>query len=126
MTTSLDFPPYMGKHLILSGIKQRNKLYRLLVSEVMTIGISIHQSGYLDFKTYYIDFVFCYFTTEFSELVSYMKMLRLMQGVLVSLFYYLTHRQARPIGIAFVDSSKLQVCHNLSILRHQVFKGTEK
>ncbi|WP_223823814.1 transposase [Candidatus Enterovibrio escicola] len=28
--------------------------------------------------------------------------------------------------IAFVDSSKLQVCHNLSILRHQVFKGTEK
>ncbi|PCS22209.1 Mobile element protein [Candidatus Enterovibrio escicola] len=31
-----------------------------------------------------------------------------------------------PSGIAFVDSSKLQVCHNLRILRHQVFKGTEK
>ncbi|PCS21790.1 Mobile element protein [Candidatus Enterovibrio escicola] len=92
----------------------------------MTIGISIHQSGYLDFKTYYIHFVFCYFTTEFSELVSYMKMLRLMQGVLVSLFYYHTHRQARPIGIAFVDSSKLQVCYNLRIFRHQVFKGTAK
>nr|WP_263364513.1 transposase [Candidatus Enterovibrio escacola] len=24
----------------------------------------------------------------------------------------------------FVDSFKLQVCHNLRILRHQVFKGT--
>nr|WP_150139562.1 transposase [Candidatus Enterovibrio escacola] len=31
-----------------------------------------------------------------------------------------------PSGIAFVDSSKLQVCHNRRILRHQVFKGTSK
>uniref|UniRef100_UPI0012381282 transposase n=1 Tax=Candidatus Enterovibrio escicola TaxID=1927127 RepID=UPI0012381282 len=31
-----------------------------------------------------------------------------------------------PSGIAFIDSFKLQVCHNLRILRHQVFKGTAK
>nr|WP_150137808.1 transposase [Candidatus Enterovibrio escacola] len=60
------------------------------------------------------------------ELVSYTKMSKRMQGVLVPLSSYLTHRQARPIGIAFVDSSKLQVYHNLRILRHQVFKGTAK
>nr|WP_223824434.1 transposase [Candidatus Enterovibrio escacola] len=29
-----------------------------------------------------------------------------------------------PSRITFVDLSKLQVCHNLRILRHQVFKGT--
>nr|WP_223824138.1 transposase [Candidatus Enterovibrio escacola] len=28
--------------------------------------------------------------------------------------------------MAFVDSSKLQVCRNLHILRHQVFKGIAK
>ncbi|PCS24136.1 hypothetical protein BTN49_0130 [Candidatus Enterovibrio escicola] len=39
---------------------------------------------------------------------------------------YLTHRQVRLTGIAFVDSSKLQVCHNLRILRYQFFKGTTK
>nr|WP_158523692.1 transposase [Candidatus Enterovibrio escacola] len=39
---------------------------------------------------------------------------------------YLTHSQARPTGISFVDSSTLQVCHNLRIFRHQVFKGTAK
>nr|WP_199399603.1 transposase [Candidatus Enterovibrio escacola] len=49
-----------------------------------------------------------------------------MQGVLVPLFSYLTHRQARPTWIAFVNSFKLQVCHNLRILRYQVFKGTSK
>uniref|UniRef100_UPI003743DA8C transposase n=1 Tax=Candidatus Enterovibrio escicola TaxID=1927127 RepID=UPI003743DA8C len=29
-------------------------------------------------------------------------------------------------GIAFVDLSKLQVCHNLQIIRYQIFKGTVK
>ncbi|PCS22198.1 Mobile element protein [Candidatus Enterovibrio escicola] len=52
-------------------------------------------------------------------------MLKLMQGVLVPLCSYLTHLTVSPTGIAFVDSSKLQVCHN-RILRHQVFKGTSK
>ncbi|WP_190320085.1 transposase [Candidatus Enterovibrio escicola] len=28
-----------------------------------------------------------------------------------------------PSWITFIDSSKLLVCHNLRILRHQVFKG---
>ncbi|PCS23082.1 hypothetical protein BTN49_1075 [Candidatus Enterovibrio escicola] len=88
----------MGKYLISSGVKQRNKPFCLSVSEVMTIVIVFHQLGSRDFKTYYIHFV-C---------------------------RYLTHHQVRQIGIAFVDSSKLQVYHNLRILRHQIFKGTSK
>ncbi|WP_190319991.1 transposase [Candidatus Enterovibrio escicola] len=46
--------------------------------------------------------------------------------MLLPLTSYLTHREARPTRIAFVDSSKLQACYNLRILRHQVFKGAEK
>nr|WP_199399310.1 transposase [Candidatus Enterovibrio escacola] len=49
-------------------------------------------------------------------------MRKFMRGVLVPLFSYLIHQQAKSTGIAFIDSSKLQVCHNLRILRHQVFK----
>ncbi len=116
--------PTWEKHLISSGIKQKNKPSHLSVSEVMTIVITFHQSRYQNFKTYYIHFVCRDLTNEFPELVSYTRMLKLMQGVLVPLCSYLTHRQARLIGIAFVDSSKLQVCYNLRILRHQVFKGT--
>nr|WP_263363686.1 transposase [Candidatus Enterovibrio escacola] len=70
--------------------------------------------------------MFADLTNEFPELVSYTRMLQLIQGVLVPLFYYLTHRQVRQTGISFVDSSKLQVYHNLRILRHQIFKGTAK
>ncbi|PCS23634.1 Mobile element protein [Candidatus Enterovibrio escicola] len=36
-----------------------------------------------------------------------------MQGILVPLCYYLTHRKARPTGIAFANSSTLQVYHNI-------------
>ncbi|PCS23988.1 Mobile element protein (plasmid) [Candidatus Enterovibrio escicola] len=50
------------EHLIFSGIKQRNKPSLLSVSEVMTIVIAFHQSGYRDFKTYYIHFVYFYLT----------------------------------------------------------------
>ncbi len=49
-----------------------------------------------------------------------------MQGILVPLCSYFTHRQARLTWIAFVNSSKLQIYHNLRILRHQVFKCTSK
>nr|WP_223824125.1 hypothetical protein [Candidatus Enterovibrio escacola] len=47
------FLPAWEKQLISSGVKQRNKPFRLSVSEVITF----HQSGYLDFETYYIHFV---------------------------------------------------------------------
>ncbi len=116
----------MEKYLISSGVKQRNKISRLSVSEIMMIVIAFHQFGYRDFKTYYIHFVYRYLTNEFPELVSYMRILKLMQGILVSLYSYLIHRKAKLTGIAFVDSSKLQVYHNLHILRHQVFKGIAK
>nr|WP_150138515.1 hypothetical protein [Candidatus Enterovibrio escacola] len=60
----------------------------------MTIVITFHQSRYQNFKTYYIHFVCRDLTNEFPELVSYTRMLKLMQGVLVPLCSYLTHSQA--------------------------------
>ncbi|PCS22450.1 Mobile element protein [Candidatus Enterovibrio escicola] len=71
------------------------------------IVIAFHQLGYRDFKTYYTHFACRYLTNELPERVSYMRILKLMQGILVPLCLYLTHRQARTTEIAFVDSSKL-------------------
>ncbi|ENM5770104.1 IS982 family transposase [Vibrio mimicus] len=106
------FLPAWQKHLITSGTKQRNKPSRLSTSEVMTIVISFHQSGYRDFKTYYTGFVCRFLTKEFPELVSYTRMLKLLQSILVPLCSYLTHRHAKPTGIAFVDSTKLHLIIN--------------
>jgi len=45
-----------------------------------------------------------------------------MPGVLLVLCAYLQNRFGRCIGIAFVDSTPLAVCHNRRISRHKVFK----
>nr|WP_146679050.1 hypothetical protein [Candidatus Enterovibrio escacola] len=75
---------------------QRKKPYHISVNKVMTLVIAFHKSGYRDFKTYYIHFIYRYLTNEFPELFSYTQMRKLMQGVLVSLDSYLTHRQRLP------------------------------
>ncbi len=105
----------MGKTPNFSGNKQRNKHFRLLVSKVMTIVIAFHQSGYQDFRTYYIHFFYRYLTNEFPELVSYMKMFNLMQGVLVSLCSYLIHRQELPSLI--YPSYRFVITYKLSDIR---------
>ena len=94
---------------------------KLSTSEVMTIVIAFHQSGFRDFKNFYNNLVCRYWRNAFPELVSYTRMLKLMETVLVPLCSYLTHRKAKPTGIAFIDSTTLKVCHNIRIPRHKVF-----
>ncbi|PCS22302.1 Mobile element protein [Candidatus Enterovibrio escicola] len=93
----------------------------------MTIVIAFHQSGYRDFKTYYIHFVYFYRTNEFPKLFRYTRMLKLMQGVLVPLCSYLTHRKARLTGIAF---SLIHLGYRFVITythsQTSVFKGTSE
>ena len=122
----LLFEPQWLKHLIESGEKQRIKPSRLSSSEVMTILIAFHQSGYRDFKTYYTKFVCQYWRHYFPDLVSYTRMLKLLQATLPALCSYLKQRFDKPTGIAFIDSTSLKVCHNMRIPRHQVFAGEAK
>nr|WP_211294068.1 hypothetical protein [Vibrio gangliei] len=106
----LLFIPQWEAHLIESGLKQRRRPSKLSESEVMTIVIAFHQSGYRDFKTFYINHVIKYWNKDLPSLVSYTRMLKLLQSVLVSLSSFLTQRKSKPTGIAFIDSTKLQVC----------------
>nr|WP_223823697.1 hypothetical protein [Candidatus Enterovibrio escacola] len=64
----------------------------------MTIVITFHQSWYQNLKTYYIHFVCRYLNSEFPKLISYTRMLKCMQCVLVplcSLLFALTSLTVR-------------------------------
>ncbi len=73
----------------------------------MTIVTAFHQSGYRDFKIFYINHVLFFWESEFPTLISYTRMLKLMQSILVPLSSFLPHQKAHPTGIAFIDSTKL-------------------
>lgn len=118
-----QFMPAWEASLLESGEKQRHKPSRLSTSEVMTLLILFHHYRFRDFKTFYLTYAQRHLKTEFPHLVSYTRMLKLLQSTLVPLCAYLTQRYGQPSGIAFIDATKLQVCHNIRIPRNKVFAG---
>jgi hypothetical protein len=95
----------------------------LYASEIMTIMIHFHQSGYRNFKSYYTYHVQRHLRNAFPELVSYSRFISLLPRVALLLWAYAQARCGRCTGIAFVDSTPLRVCHNRRISRHKVFRN---
>jgi len=106
-----------------SGLRQRRRKSKLSLSEVMTIIVHFHQSGYRTFKAYYLNHVQRHLSKEFPNLVSYSRFVRLMAQAIVPLTWYLLTHCGQCTGISFVDSTPIKVCHNRRIKRHKVFAG---
>jgi len=93
------------------------------LSEVMTIVVSFHQSGYRTFKDYFLRYVQPHLRGAFPHLVSYSRFVELMAQALGPLCAYFQTRKGRSEGIAFIDSTLLSVCHPKRSSRHKVFAG---
>ena len=117
------FETHWERMQLQSGFRQRRRKSQLSLSEVMTIIIHFHQSGYRTFKSYYQNYVLVHLRSEFPGLVSYSRFVRLMKRAIVPLLFYLKVNQGSCTGISFVDSTPIKVCHNRRIQRHKTFKG---
>lgn len=96
-------------------------------SEMMTIVIYFHHSGFRCFKHYYEFVVQQALKSYFPHTYSYSRFVHLMQKLNFSLFAFLMAcRLAAPSEGNYVDATKLVVCHNKRILKHKVFKGLAK
>ena len=120
--SKLFFPSWQ-RILLENGEIKRRRACRLSPSEVMTIIIHFHQSHYRDFKNYYLHYVCRQLKAYFPELLSYTRFLALMPSVVVPMCSYLTSKLGKPIGIQFVDSTKIEVCHIIRAKRNKVFEG---
>jgi hypothetical protein len=94
----------------------------LSTSEVMTILVWFHQSGYRTMKKYYQDYVQVNLQKEFPSLPSYNRFVELSEPVLMPLGLYLTTRFGSCTGISFLDSTTIEVCVHQRIAQHKVFK----
>ena len=115
------FEPAWRRRLLASGACRRHKPGSLSLSEVMTILVLFHASGYRDLKTFYTRHVTRHLAGDFPRLTSYGRFVELQREALVPLWCYLHTRFGDCTGIAFVDATTLAVCHNLRIPQHKVF-----
>lgn len=117
----LFFEPLWRRRLLQTGAARRNKPSALALSEVMTILVLFHASGYRDLKTFYMQHMQKHLGWAFPRLVSYNRFVELQREALIPLWCYLHTRKGSCTGVAFVDATTLAVCHNLRIPQHKVF-----
>ena len=109
--------------LISSSPVQKRKQPSLSVSELLTIMVCYHLSGYKCFKYFYLYDICGKHHDKFKKLPSYNRYVQLMPRLFLQLFMLFHMLSGEHTGIYFMDSTSLNVCHNRRINRHKVFKG---
>ena len=95
---------------------------RLSVSEVMTIVIAFHGSGFRTFKDFYTRQVLPHWHPAFPNLVSYPRFIELMRWSVMPLACFLQTTLGELTGISFIDATSIEVCHPNRAKQHKVFK----
>lgn len=116
-----DFEKFTQPFLI--GNKPKKKP-GMSTSEVITIALLFHLSGFRTFKHFYLFYVQKHMTREFPHTVSYNRFVELMQGSLMTMTMFAkTCALGSCTGISFVDSTPIRVCGNKRIKRNKVFEN---
>lgn len=107
---------------------RRGPKCKMCDSEIMTILIFYHYSGFKCFEYYYRDLVLPKMGDYFHGLVSYERFVYLIPRVALQMNFLLQMiaRNAQETGFYYADSKKLPVCDNLRIHSNRVFSGIAK
>ncbi len=117
----LEYSEIVDAQLLGNKAKRPSKMS---MSEVITISVIFHLSGFRTFKHFYIFYVQKHMNTEFPQTVSYNRFTELMQQSVMAMTLFLkTYALGDCTGISFIDSTPIRVCKNKRIKRNKVFKG---
>ena len=116
--------PSTNPHIVFNKQKKKKRGFppKMSLSEIMTIIIYYHASGFKNFKTFYLNIPLL-FPKAFSPLLSYSRFIEWMPCCAIPLVAYLHSRRGKNTGINFVDSTPIKICHNKRISRNKVFQG---
>ena len=119
-----EFDKYIQKHLL--GNKPKRKP-TMSCSEVITLMVMFHSSGYRNMKHFYLNYVQKHLAHLFPNTVSYNRFVELMQTATLPMTIFLkTCCLGKGTGISFIDSTPIRVCKNKRIKRNKVFEGLAK
>lgn len=120
------FMPRFEDELLAQLGKRQKRKSNMSTSEVMTIVIHFHQSHFRNFKAYYQTLLQKNLKLYFPKLVSYNRMVEIMQNVILPLIFFIHYQSKTSTGIYFIDSTTLSVCHHKRANSNKVFKGLAK
>lgn len=120
-----DFVKAVEKTTISASVCPRRRTPGLSLSEMMSIVVFYHYSGYKCFEYYYERCVLVDLRDDFPQAPSYTRFIQLMPRCF-SLLYAMATIQVQLstfTGIYYMDSKKLPICDNRRIHSHKVFEG---
>lgn len=117
----IKFTPVLQKHLVGEDKWSKRAMNK---SEVMSILIFFHLSGFRNFKTYYQVAIKGIFRSYFRTIYPYEHFVSLQSSLSLELYAYLNVCCLSKCDKAnYIDSTSLKVCHIKREKKHKVFKG---
>jgi len=95
----------------------------LVNSEIMTILVLYHMSGFKHFKIFYEAIILKSLRAEFPQAPSYARFIVLTKRAWMPLTMFMASKFGKKTGLYYIDTSKLAVCDNRRINRHKVFRA---
>jgi len=95
----------------------------LCESEIMTILLLYHSSGYRHLKSFYNGVILQWLRSAFPKAPCYDRFIALQPRAFAAMTMFFASKSGQKTGIYYIDSTSLPVCHNLRISRHKVFDG---
>jgi hypothetical protein len=111
------------KHRLISSGNSRYRAGKMSLAEMLTIMIIYHLSPAREFKYFYLYFLPQKHGKNFPNLLSYNRFVEIMPNLLLPLITMLHCMSGKKDDIYFIDSTKLQICHNKRTNSNRVFKG---
>ena len=109
-------------HYHLTEKKRRHRKTLLSLSEMMSIVIFFHFSGYKYFKLYYENEICGRLANLFPNSPCYARFIQLMPRLFVPLALMFHLMKGKKTGEYYVDSTHFSVCKNRRIMRHKTFE----
>ena len=119
-----EFEP-LWKQILLKK-KNAHRTPAISISEIITIIVLFHLSGFRNFKHFYLGYLSLYLRSYFPQLPSYSRFIELKERAAFPLYAFLTTIFGTSNGVNFIDSSPIRVCHMNRSSSHKVFKGIAK
>lgn len=95
---------------------------QLCLSEILTILVYFHFSGFKTFKHYY-KFLESHHLKEFPNLISYTRFVEIKHNYTFELFILSQTISADCDGLSYIDATHLPVCHIKREHSHKTFNG---